>query len=187
MRKQSIGIRCITEIALCAALIAVCAMISIPFPVPFTLQLLGVYFALYYLGGARGAVAVFLYFAIGAVGLPVFSGFTGGIGRLFDASGGFIFGFLLLSAVYLLTEKIFGRGRLSRFAATGLSLAAFYALGSVWYFLVYSGGEGYFATLSVTVLPFVLPDILKILLAGVLSRRLYSIFCKKIPEKQKND
>ena len=54
MRKSKISIRALTETALSAALIAVSAMISIPFPVPFTLQLFGVYFTLFYLGGVRG-------------------------------------------------------------------------------------------------------------------------------------
>lgn len=186
-KNKALQIRAVTETALCSALIAVSAMISVPFPVPFTLQILGVYFALFYLGAVRGAVAVLLYFAIGAIGLPVFSGFSGGVGRLFDATGGFILGFLLLSLIYLLVEKLLGKGAVARCLATGLSLVAFYALGSAWYFFVYNGGEGYLATLSVTVLPFIVPDILKIFLAGVLSRRLSSIFYKKMPEKQKND
>ena len=179
--------RGITEIALCAALIAVSSMISIPFPVPFTLQLLGVYFALYYLGGVRGTLAVLIYLSLGAIGLPVFAGFTGGIGRFFDATGGFIIGFLFLSIAYLLFEHTLGKSRLGAFFASLASLIVFYLSGSLWYSLVYNGGEGYFASLAVTVLPFVIPDALKILLAGVISHRLRSVFHKKSPEKQKKD
>ena len=162
-------------------------MISIPFPIPFTLQLFGVYFALFYLGAAKGTLAILLYLAIGAVGLPVFSGFTGGIGRLFDATGGFILGFLLLSAVYLLIERTLGAARYARFLAVALSLLAFYALGSLWYAFVYNGKEGYIPTLAVTVLPFVIPDLMKILLASAVAARLRKIFYKKSSKKQKND
>ena len=187
MQNRRASARGITEIALCAALIAVSSMISVPFPVPFTLQLLGVYFALYYLGGARGTLATLIYLSVGALGLPVFAGFTGGIGRFFDATGGFIIGFLVLSLVYLFIEHALGKSRLGAFIATIASLLVFYLAGSLWYSLVYNGGEGYLASLAVTVLPFVIPDVLKILLAGVISRRLRSVFRKKSPEKQKKD
>ena len=187
-QDRVLSVRSVTEIALCAALIAVTAMISIPFPVPFTLQLFGVYFALFYLGGARGSLAVFVYIAIGAVGLPVLSGLSGGVGRLFDATGGFIFGFLLLSLVYLLCERLISP---RRFAIVGsvLSLVAFYAIGSIWYsaFYVGDGASAYFASLLVSVAPFVLPDAVKICLAYLVTERLLSIFRKKSPQKQKND
>ena len=61
-------------ISLSAALIAVCSYITIPAPVPFTLQVFGVAFALCFLGGARGTVAVLLYLSLGAIGLPVLAG-----------------------------------------------------------------------------------------------------------------
>lgn len=187
MQKNSVSIRALTETALSAALIAVSAMICIPFPIPFTLQLFGVYLALFYLGGVRGSLAVLLYFTIGAIGLPVFSGFTGGIGRILDATGGFIIGFLILSLVYLLVERILGRSVLATCLSVTLSLLAFYLSGSLWYAFVYNGGEGYFASLPVTVLPFVIPDTLKILLARAIALRLRNIFYKKSSEKQKND
>ena len=173
------SVQALTEIALSAALISASAMISIPFPIPFTLQLLGIYFALFYLGAVRGAVSVLLYFLIGAIGLPVFSGFSGGIGRIFDATGGFILGFLLLALAYLLVERMLGTDRRARFFAVTLSLLAFYAIGSLWYAFVYNGGAGYIAVLSFTVLPFVIPDILKILLAWALASRLRNVFYKK--------
>ena len=181
-------IRSITETALCAALIAVSAMISIPFPVPFTMQLFGVFFALFYLGARRGLAAVAIYVAIGAVGLPVFSGFSGGVGRLFDATGGFIFGFLLLAFVYLVFERFLKVKYALAIGATA-ALAAFYAIGSVWYCAFYTdaGISTYFASLLITVAPFVLPDAVKICLAYALAERLSRIFRKKASELQKKD
>ena len=74
--------RDLTYVALCAVLIAVCAWISIPAPVPFTLQTFGIFAALTLLGGRRGCYAVAVYLLLGLVGLPVFAGFQGGIGAL---------------------------------------------------------------------------------------------------------
>lgn len=155
-------------------------MISIPFPVPFTLQLLGVYFALFYLGGKRGLIAVLLYVAIGALGLPVFSGFSGGFGRLFDATGGFILGFILLAIVYLALDRILPAKGGVRVVPTVVSLLAFYAFGSIWYAAFYTDGSlgGYLASTALTVLPFILPDLVKIALAALLASRIKKAFQK---------
>lgn len=73
-------------IALMAALIALCAWISVPLgPVPFTMQTFGIFAALGLLGGRRGTLAFLIYLLLGIVGLPVFSGFSAGAGVLFGA------------------------------------------------------------------------------------------------------
>ena len=66
-------------IALMAVLISVCSWLSVPSVIPFTMQTFGVFCALLLLGGKRGSIAVLLYIVMGAVGLPVFSNFTGGV------------------------------------------------------------------------------------------------------------
>ncbi len=163
--------------ALASALIAVSALITIPLPsaVAITLQTFGVYFALFFLGGRLGTVAVALYIAIGALGLPVFSGFSGGVGRLFDASGGFIFGFLIAALTYWLLTFLFGERLRILFAA--ITLLLLYTVGALWYALIYLGsGEADFATaLTFTVLPFIIPDALKIALAEITAGRLRKI------------
>ena len=80
--------------ALTAAIIAVCAWITVPGPVPFTMQTFGVFLALRLLGGKRGSISVALYILLGAAGLPVFSGFKAGIGVLIGPTGGYILGFI---------------------------------------------------------------------------------------------
>ena len=87
-----------------AVLIAICSWISIPAPVPFTLQTLGVFLALVILGGKRGSCAVFLFILLGAVGIPVFSGFKGGAGVLMGPTGGYIMGFLATGLLYWAVE-----------------------------------------------------------------------------------
>jgi len=159
-----------------AALICLLSLITIPFAVPITLQTFGIYFALFFLGARRGFVATLLYIAIGAVGIPVFSGFSGGISRLFDATGGYIFGFIILALIYWLITALLPRNNAIRLIAAAISLVFLYTVGTLWYALVYLGGtEDVFFVLSVCVLPFILPDAIKIVCAHIAAERLKRI------------
>ena len=80
-------------IALFAVIIAVCSWISIPAAVPFTLQTFAVFTAVGVLGGKRGTLCVLVYLLLGAFGVPVFAGFSGGLGAVFGMTGGYLFGF----------------------------------------------------------------------------------------------
>ena len=86
-------------IAIFAVLMAICSWISIPMAVPFTLQTFGVFMAVGILGGKRGTFAVLIYIILGAIGVPVFAGFSGGIGVLLSSTGGYIIGFLFSALV----------------------------------------------------------------------------------------
>ena len=90
--------------SLFSSLIAICAWISIPIgDIAFTLQTFAVFLALGTLGGKWGTVSILIYLALGAVGLPVFSGFQGGIGTLlFTVLGG---GTAMGTGVVLVTKK----------------------------------------------------------------------------------
>ena len=85
--------------AVMAALITVCAWITIPTVVPFTLQTFAIFLAVGVLGGKLGSLAVGVYLLMGAVGLPVFSGFSGGLGSFAGVTGGYLVGFLLIALV----------------------------------------------------------------------------------------
>lgn len=158
--------------ALFAALLAVCAWISIPMgDVAFTLQTFGVFLALLLLGGKRGTLAILVYLLLGAVGLPVFSGFRGGFGVLLGTTGGYIAGFLLTGLVYWLITALGGKPLMGLF----LGLAGCYLFGSVWYYVVYlqAGSTlGLGLILIKCVLPYLLPDAAKAALAWLLARRL---------------
>ena len=106
-----------------AALLALCAWISIPTAVPFTLQTLGVFLAVGVLGGKLGSLAVGVYLLLGAVGLPVFSHFTGGIGALIGTTGGYLLGFLLIALVMWAAEALLGRGPLVYLGSAVIGLA----------------------------------------------------------------
>lgn len=162
-----------TYIAIFTVLMAVCAWISIPVTtIVFTLQTFAVFAALLTLGGRRGTYAVLAYLLLGLVGLPVFSNFQGGPGVLLGATGGYILGFLGSALVYwLITARV--RDTLPvRIAACVAGLVVCYAFGTVWFLAVYTAGPMSVGTaLSLCVIPFILPDLVKIGLAVTLAQR----------------
>ena len=166
--------RDLTHIALFAVLIAVCAWITIPMTVPFTLQIFAVFAALATLGGRRGTYAVAVYLLLGAVGLPVGAGFQGGLGWLLGTTGGYIVGFLCIALLYwLLTAKL-GESLPVVIAACVLGLAVCYVFGTIWFIAVYArttGPVGVMTALGWCVSPYVIPDLLKLVLAVTLSQR----------------
>ena len=154
-----------TRAALFAALTAICAWISIPVAdIGFTMQTFGVFLTLGVLGGKWGTVSILIYLLLGAVGMPVFSGFRGGMGMLLGVTGGYLWGFLFSGLTYWLLERF---GKLPAIIA---AMAVCYLCGSIW-FHIYAGG-GLALILLRCVVPFLIPDGLKILLAHSLSRRL---------------
>ncbi len=162
-------------IALFAALMAVCSWISIPTTVPFTLQTFGVFMAVGILGGKRGTLAVLVYILLGAVGLPVFAGFSGGIGALLGTSGGYIVGFLFSALTMWLMENILGRSAAVQIVSMVAGLIVCYAFGTVWFMAVYTsqtGAVGLMTVLGWCIFPFIIPDLVKIALAFLLSNRL---------------
>ncbi|MBO5078440.1 MAG: biotin transporter BioY [Oscillospiraceae bacterium] len=162
-------IRNMARCGLFAALLALCAWLSVPaFGAVFTLQTFGVFLTLMVLGGRLGTAAVAVYILLGAVGLPAFSGFRGGIGVLLGATGGYIWGFLATGAVYWVTEKLWNKPVLSCL----MGLFACYGAGAAWFAGVYAPGAGLWAALLQGVIPYVLPDGLKLLLAWVTAKRL---------------
>lgn len=162
-------------IGLMACLMAICSWISIPTVVPFTLQTMGVFLAVGLLGGKRGSLAVLVYILLGAVGLPVFSGFKGGIGALLGTTGGYIVGFLASALVMWAMEKAFGKAKWVLPVSMVLGLIACYAIGTAWFMVVYArntGAVGMMTVLGWCVFPFIIPDLLKIGLALFLTKAL---------------
>ena len=113
-------------IGIFTVLIAVCSWISIPAAVPFTLQTFGVFMAVEVLGGKRGTMAVLVYILMGAVGIPVFAGFQGGIGVIFNTTGGYIVGFLCSALIMWAAESLFGKKPLVRLLSMAAGLIACY-------------------------------------------------------------
>lgn len=161
-------------IALFAGLIAVCAWITVPAAVPFTMQTFGICAALFVLGGRRGTWAVAVYLLLGLVGLPVFSGFQGGPGVLLGTTGGYILGFLAMALVYWMMTAWLGTRLWISILAMVLGLLVCYAFGTLWFMILYartSGPIGLTTALGWCVIPFVIPDLAKLALAALLARR----------------
>lgn len=162
-------------IAIFAVLMAICSWISIPMAVPFTLQTFGVFMAVGVLGGKRGSLAVLIYILLGAIGVPVFAGFSGGIGVILNTTGGYIVGFLFSALVMWAMEALLGRKPVVQIISMVVGLIVCYALGTAWFMVVYArntGAVGLGTVLGWCVIPFIIPDLVKIALAFVLSRKI---------------
>lgn len=169
---KKIKTRDMAHIALSIALIAVSAFITVPATVPFTLQVFAIFFTLEYLGGKKGAIAVWLYLAAGAIGLPVFAGFRGGFSVLLSATGGFIMAFAVVALVYFVAS-FFKTPRYVHYVLAAISLLIIYFGGSAWFVFMMGGTLKH--ALLVCVVPFIVPDVIKIVLAYLLAYRLSKI------------
>lgn len=171
MTKNSI--KSLTKSALLCALLCVSANVCVPLSLPVTLQTLVLYFSLFFVGARHTLAVVGVYIALGAVGLPVFSGFSGGVSRLFDATGGYIFGMLLAVLLWWLLDACIPDIRCKRAVLSAATLLVIYLTGALWYALAYLGGAEHISeSLLVGVLPFILPDALKIYVAHLLEKRM---------------
>ena len=167
--------RSMVYIALFAVLMAVCAWISVPAAVPFTMQTFAIFLAVGVLGGRQGTLAVLVYILMGTVGMPVFSHFQGGLGVLFQTSGGYILGFLLTALIMWGMESFAGQRIWVRILSMVLGLLACYAFGTAWFMILYARTHqaiGVGAALLWCVVPYIIPDLVKMALALTLTRRL---------------
>lgn len=154
-----------TRIALCTAFLGVCAWITVPAAVPFTLQSFGVVLTLLLLGGKHGTAAIGLYLLIGAVGVPVFSGGRGGVGVLFGITGGYLLGFLALALLFTVLPR-------HPLLALCLGTLLSYAVAVVWTALLYANGRSCSEIVLACVVPYVLPDTAKLVAAVATAHRL---------------
>lgn len=152
---------------LLAAVIAVLAQISLPIgPVPFTLAVLGVFLTGLLLTPGWAMASISVYLVIGAIGLPVFSGFSGGPAVLVGPTGGYLVGYFFMALLPSLAVK----KQLPTWAiavATLLGLVCCYALGTAWF--MFLTGNGLAASLAMCVTPFLIPDFVKVAAAVALS------------------
>lgn len=145
-------------IALFAAIICIIAPFSINVGViPISLGTLAIYFAGGFLGSKKGVAAVCVYILLGAVGLPVFTGFSGGFAKLLGVTGGYIIGFIPL---VLLTGIFAERNKKLMPVGMVLGTLACYAFGTAW-FMISTGSELVPALMS-CVVPFLIGDAIKI-------------------------
>lgn len=166
----------IVYIGIFAAIIAVCAWISIPLTVPITLQTLGVCVTAGLLGTKRGTLSVAIYIILGIIGVPVFASFSSGLGYLLGATGGYIIGFIFTAIIIGVMVKSLGKKAWVYALSMIIGVIACYIFGTIWFIYVYNRGNADTVSL-VTVLgwcvtPFIIPDMIKIAVATFLCVKL---------------
>lgn len=162
------NVRKMCRLALMTALICIAAPLSIPIgPIPISLATLTVYLAGALLGPLDGVIAVALYILLGAVGLPVFSGFGAGIAKLIGVTGGYIIGYLPCAALTGAGAKFWSDRKWVYPVAMVVGTIACYVLGTAWFMV--QTGTSLAASMSSCVLPFLPGDAIKIVIASVLA------------------
>lgn len=163
-------------IAVGAALIAICSWISIPIgEVPITLQTLGVCLIASILGFKRGVLSTVIYIILGAIGVPVFSNFTGGVSILLGNTGGYIIGFIFTAIIVGIVSDKFKGKLVPLVMSMIIGILVCYAFGTGWFSVVYaktSEPAGIMTILGWCVFPFLIPDAVKIVVAAILTNRL---------------
>lgn len=176
-KNTNMSTKRMTLTAMTSCIIIISSWITIPFAVPFSMQTFAVFFSLLLLGGKDGFISVCLYILLGAIGLPVFSGFRGGIGHLIGPTGGYIFGFVLLAFLYMLSEPIILKKKSLKPFVLFAGLVLCYTAGTFWYSLMYKGNEynEFWEIASVCVFPYVIFDLIKLWLAFFTVKRVKNL------------
>ena len=172
-KKITVYQLCVT--ALMAALMCILGPVTIPIgAVPISLMVLVMLLSVYLLGWKLGTLSMLLYLAIGAVGLPVFSGYQGGLAKLAGPTGGYILGYVPMAIIAGLFIEKSGAKIVWSVLGMVLAVAVLYAFGTAWFVLQMQCTVGY--ALTICVLPFLAFDAAKIAVAlvvgGLLRRRL---------------
>ena len=165
----------LTVTAMFAALMCVLGPLSIPIgPIPFSLSVFTVYLSAYVLGSKRGTLAVLVYLLIGLLGLPVFSGFSGGPGKLFGPTGGYLIGFLPMA---VLTGRIRELSDDVKIQSLGMlaALLACYLPGTAW--LAYFAKMSFSEAAVVGMWPFIGWDVIKLILSVMAGQ----VLLKRVP------
>ena len=138
-------------------------------PVPISFTNLAVYLAVYVLGTKAGTISYLVYLLLGFAGLPVFSGFTGGIVKLAGPTGGYLAGFIFMALISGWANERFPGRYMIQAAGMILGTAVCYVFGTVW--LAGQLGIGFAAGLGVGVIPYLPGDAVKILFAVMIGSR----------------
>lgn len=185
-KKKRVAKSAAREIAYTAmfvAIITVCAWLAVALPtgISITLQTMGVCMAAGFLGWKRGLIATAVYILLGLCGVPVFQNFTAGIAKLGSATGGYIVGFLFtalivgLVADYVKIKNVW-LGAVVLGAAMAVGILVCYAFGTAWFIHLWNAGADEKITLAgalgMCVVPYLVPDLIKIVAATALVTRL---------------
>ena len=163
----------LTLIGLMTAVICILGPLSIPIPVspvPISLTNFAIYITLYILGMKNGTISCIIYLLLGAVGVPVFSSFSGGLGKLAGPTGGYLIGFIFLALIQGFLMKAFPGKNTAAVIGMILGMAVCYLFGTAW--LAIQMGLTFPAALSIGVLPYLPGDGVKIIIAAIAGPKL---------------
>lgn len=170
--SKTFSVQKMAIIALMTAVLCILAPISIPVfisPVPVSLGVLAVYLTAYVLSPLDATISVIIFILLGTFGLPVFSGYSGGLSKLVGPTGGYIIGFLFtvyISSIFIHMKK----GIIYDVIGMITGLALCYILGTIWF--SYQQGKGFIASLLLCVVPFLIGDAIKIIVAVILGTQI---------------
>lgn len=169
MKHSRLSIQDLCSVALCTAIIAVLAQLSIPMPlgVPATLQTFAIILAATILGSRKGALAALIYVLLGAIGLPIFHNFTGGFQIIFGPTGGFLLSFPVMA--YIVGYGIQKTGRWMQIFTVTAGLILNHAAGVAMFCLITKGTLA--AALTACVIPFLPTTILQAILGSMLGNK----------------
>ena len=172
-KSNLFSVRSMVFIAVFAAIICIASPFSIPLPglIPISLATFAIYLTGAMLGWKRGMFATLVYILIGTVGLPVFTGFSGGFAKLFGVTGGYIIGYIpLVILTGLFADKFADKKRLApvgMIVGMILGTAALYTFGTIWY-MIYTGANIVSALMG-CVVPFLIGDMIKIVCSTLIA------------------
>lgn len=167
--KPAVNTSRMALIGLMTAILCIIAPFSIalPFsPVPLSLGTMAIYFCVIVLGMKRGTISVILYVLLGLAGLPVFSGFSGGAGRLLGPTGGYILGYIFMALICGFFIDRFSHNKPACVAGMLLGTAVCYLFGTLW--LAYQTSLTFSQALLSAVVPFLPGDIIKLACAALI-------------------
>lgn len=170
-QKKKTNVQEMVLIAVMAAVTCILGPLSVPIGiVPISLTNFAVYLAIYVLGCKRGTVSYIVYLLIGLVGVPVFSGFSGGVGKLFGPTGGYLIGFIFMALICGWCIDKFQCKLVPSFIGMVLGTVMCYVFGTAW--LAFQASMSFSAALAAGVLPFIPGDLAKIVIAAVIGPQL---------------
>ena len=157
----------LTGTALMTAVLCILGPLSLPIgPIPISLTSFVIYLFLYILDTKQAAAACGVYLLLGLLGLPVFSGYTGGAAKLFGPTGGYLIGFIPLILIGGTALRYFRNNRIMGILSLEAATWVLYAMGTAW--LAYSAHMSFKAALAAGVIPFILIDLAKIIVCAIL-------------------
>jgi biotin transport system substrate-specific component len=169
MKSKKVTIYQLTFMAMMAAVTCILGPLSVPIgQIPISLTNLVIYFTVFVLGIWAGTGSYGIYLLLGAVGLPVFSGFAGGLGKLLGPTGGYLIGFIFMALIGGAVIELSHRNIFLTMLGWVVGTAVAYAFGTVWFVYLMKCSVTY--ALTVCVYPFIVFDIVKIVIATLLGK-----------------